>query len=79
MVYEGQVKNGVVVLDDPVALPEGAKVRVELTERELERSLMDEQAKTLGEKLMKFAGKAVGLPPDAARNHDHYLYGTPKQ
>jgi uncharacterized lipoprotein YbaY len=78
MVYEGQVKNGVVVLDDLVALPEGAKVRVELAERRLEPSPMDEQAKTLGEKLMKFAGKAVGLPPDAARNHDHYLYGTPK-
>jgi len=34
---------------------------------------------TLGEELMKFAGKAKGLPRDLARNHDHYLNGTPKQ
>jgi len=74
MVYEGQVKNGVVVLDDPVTLPEGAKVRVELAEREPDRSMTDDQATTLGEKLMKFAGKAVGLPPDAARNHDHFEF-----
>jgi hypothetical protein len=24
------------------------------------------------------AGSVEGLPPDMARNHDHYLYGTPK-
>jgi hypothetical protein len=27
----------------------------------------------------RFAGKAEGLPPDLAENHDHYLYGTPKK
>ena len=27
---------------------------------------------------MKYAGKAVGLPDDAAVNHDHYLYGAVK-
>jgi Arc/MetJ-type ribon-helix-helix transcriptional regulator len=31
------------------------------------------------DKLRKLAGSAPGLPPDAAINHDHYLYGTPKQ
>ncbi len=31
MTYRGHVKNGVVVLDDPVALPEGCKVAVVLT------------------------------------------------
>jgi ribosomal protein L18 len=29
--------------------------------------------------LLKYAGKAAGLPSDASRNHDHYLYGTPKR
>ncbi|NUN98606.1 MAG: hypothetical protein HUU16_20820 [Candidatus Omnitrophica bacterium] len=24
-------------------------------------------------------GTAKGLPPDAAVNHDHYLYGMPKR
>jgi hypothetical protein len=33
----------------------------------------------LGEKLMQYAGKAKGLPSDLARNHDHYLHGTPKK
>jgi hypothetical protein len=36
-------------------------------------------APALGQKLLKFAGRAKGLPPDAARNHDHYLYGVPKR
>jgi hypothetical protein len=78
MGYNGHVKNGIVVLDDPVQLPEGAKVRVEILESG-EEVLVDENGQTLGQKLLKHAGKAVGLPPDAARNHDHYLYGTPKK
>jgi hypothetical protein len=78
MGYNGHVKNGIVVLDDPVQLPEGAKVRVEILESG-EEVLVDEDGQTLGQKLLKHAGKAVGLPPDAARNHDHYLYGTPKK
>jgi hypothetical protein len=28
---------------------------------------------------MKYAGRAVGLPEDAAISHDHYLYGAPKK
>jgi hypothetical protein len=28
--------------------------------------------------LSKWAGKADGLPPDLAENHDHYLHGAPK-
>ncbi|MGA2233517.1 MAG: hypothetical protein ABSH22_21640 [Tepidisphaeraceae bacterium] len=30
MAYRGRVKNGVVVLDSPVALPDGTRVRVEV-------------------------------------------------
>ena len=29
--------------------------------------------------LGKWAGKADGLPPDLAENHDHYLHGAPKK
>ncbi len=78
MQYRGRVKNGVVVLDWPTALPEGAEVRVELV-RPSQSPLLDEQGQTLGQKLMKYAGRAVNLPEDAALNHDHYLYGTPKR
>jgi len=79
MVYRGHVKNGVVVLDSPSVLPEGVEVRVEIVPAESEGPLLDEQGQTLGHKLMKYAGRAVGLPEDAALNHDHYLYGAPKR
>jgi hypothetical protein len=79
MVYRGRVKKGVVVLDEPTALPEGAEVRVEPVADEKGEPLLDENGLTLGQKLLKHAGKAIGLPPDLAMNHDHYLYGTPKQ
>jgi len=32
-----------------------------------------------GVALLRFAGKATGLPPDLAENHDHYLHGLPKR
>ncbi|MGA2067377.1 MAG: hypothetical protein ABSG86_20570 [Thermoguttaceae bacterium] len=79
MVYRGKVKNGVVVLEPPSVLPEGAEVRVEIVPAENEGPLLDEAGETLGQKLMQFAGQAVGLPEDAALNHDHYLYGAPKR
>jgi hypothetical protein len=36
-------------------------------------------APTLLERLKDFVGVLDGLPEDAATNHDHYLYGAPKQ
>ena len=35
--------------------------------------------RTIGEALLEVAGTAEGLPRDMARNHDHYLHGTPRQ
>lgn len=78
MVYRGRIKGGVVVFDSPGSLPEGVEVRVEIVPAESEGPLLDEQGQTLGQKLMKYAGRAEGLPEDAAVNHDHYLYGAPK-
>jgi hypothetical protein len=65
-----------VVLDQPVALPDGLQVRVEVPENVIQSPRADAGEETAGKRLLKYAGKAVGLPPDAARNHDHYLYGT---
>jgi hypothetical protein len=81
MVYRGHVKGGVVVLEPPAVLPEGVEVRVEIVvaPAQDEGPLLDEHGETLGKKLMKYAGRAVGLPEDAAISHDHYLYGTPKR
>lgn len=72
MTYRGQIKNGVVVLEGNPPLAEGTEVRVEPVES-------GAQEPSLGQKLMKFAGKAKGLPSDMARNHDHYLHGRPKK
>lgn len=70
MTYRGTVSGGVVVPEHGASLPEGAQVRIELVEQ---------PQTTLGQRLMKFAGKAKGLPKDMARNHDHYLHGQPKK
>ena len=78
MVYNGHVKQGSVVLDQPVVLPEGLEVRVEVPETGPPTSL-NAQEDTPGRRLLKYAGKAVGLPPDTARNHDHYIHGAAKQ
>ena len=75
MTYRGRVQNGAVVFDDEVALPEGAIVRVE----QLEPPKTDGNASSWADEMLKLAGTAKGLPPDLARNHDHYLYGHPKR
>jgi len=77
MTYRGRVQGGVVLLDPETSLPEGTLVSIEAIEQ-TERTATPPK-ETLSEVLLKFAGKAQGLPPDAARNHDHYLYGTPKR
>ena len=71
MTYRGHVKDGQVVLDQPSQLPEGAEVDVALVEA-------DKKQPTIGQKLLKLAGTIDG-PPDWARNHDHYIHGTPKR
>jgi hypothetical protein len=73
--YQGTVKNGVVVFKAE-APPEGTQVRVEPVPSQ------DSQPATTGsiwQKLTGFAGRAPELPNDAARQHDHYLYGRPKR
>ena len=72
MGYRGHVKNGMVVLDEPTALPEG-------TEVEIHPLLNNSKSPTSASDLMQFAGQARGLAPDASANVDHYLYGYPKQ
>ncbi len=77
MSYEGTIQNGVVVFDDGVNLPDGTRVRVEPVVTE---TACAPRGESLSELLLRFAGAAGdGLPEDLARNHDHYLYGTPKR
>jgi len=72
MTYRGHVKNGVVVLDPAVALPEGAEVDVSPVSPA-------EAIPTVAERYKDIIGILDGLPPDASVNHDFYLYGAPKQ
>ena len=72
MTLEGTVVNGAIVLDVQAILPEGARVEVVI-------KAVPKAASSLGEMLLRHAGKAVGLPEDMAAQHDHYLHGTPKR
>ena len=69
--FEGVVHNGVIVLDDATALPDGTRVRINV-------SPVEEQ-KSFGERFAKFEGVLPGLPVDLAEQHDHYRLGTPKR
>jgi len=79
MVYRGHVKRGVVVLDDTTGLAEGTEVTVRPVKNGAPRKSPPRKPPAkLRRSLMKFAGKAQGLPADASKNLDHYLYGHPK-
>ena len=78
MIYDGHVEKGVVIVDDPVSLPEGARVKVEIL-TPASKDLSDVSEPTLHEQLAPLIGTAKGLPPDLARNHDRYLHGQPKR
>jgi hypothetical protein len=71
MAYRGYVRNGIVVLHDAITLPDGALVEVDLIAEDAEAALCD--------RLKSVIGAAKGLPPDAAQNVDHYLFGQPKR
>ena len=71
MPYHGHIQNGVVVLDEPVPLPNGTEVRIEPVD--------SERRPTLAERFRNVIGTVPDLPSDMAENHDHYVHGTPKR
>ena len=74
MTLRGHVRNGTLVFDDAIALPEGTAVEVEL------RKVDDDEAgPTLYDRYRSIIGTAEGLPEDFSINHDHYIHGTPKR
>jgi hypothetical protein len=70
MEYRGRVQGGV-VLFEAAAPPDGAEVRVEVVQ--------EPAVPSIWEKLKKYSGAIDDLPPDMARNHDHYIHGGPKK
>jgi len=79
MTYRGRVKNGVVVLESGVRLREGMDVRVEPVEETKGVGESSQEACQLREGLLTFSGLIKEGPSDLARNHDHYLHGTPRR
>jgi hypothetical protein len=71
MTCSGHVRNGVVVLDEAVVLPEGAAVEIAV----IADQKTGDETPTLYEQLAPLVGAAKGLPPDLAANHDTYLHG----
>ncbi len=74
----GRVHNGVVVLEAQGALREGTEVAVEPLPSNARRRKSATRP-MVSPALARLAGKAKNLPPDAARNVDHYLYGHAKR
>ena len=72
MSFAGHVQNGVVVFDEPSTLSEGTAV--EVTPCEPAPSVP-----THYDLFHEVIGRAVGLPEDMAKNHNHYIRGGPKQ
>lgn len=76
MTYRGHIKNGAVVLDETVRLPEGTTVEVAVVQfRDMNES--DNEVPTLYERLADVIGIADGLPSDLASKHDYYAHGRP--
>jgi predicted DNA-binding antitoxin AbrB/MazE fold protein len=78
MTLHGHIENGVIVLNQQVSLPEGATVQVQIIVPPA-KTTDGRELPTLAETLKDFIGVLEDLPEDAATNHDHYLYNTPKK
>lgn len=71
MTLRGRVKDGVVVVENAAALPEGADVTIEFS------TPKGSSGDDLPALLLRHAGKGVNLPDDLAARHDHYAHGKP--
>jgi hypothetical protein len=73
MTYRGHIRNGAVVLDEPLRLPDGSQVLIHPIESPATA------ATTLGDLFRDVAGQGKDLPDDGSVQHDHYIHGTPKR
>ena len=79
MVLVGHIKNGAIILDCPVNLPEGAAVQVHVMPAPPAPSVVADEGPSLLDRLRPIVGQVEDLPADASLNIDHYLYGHPKR
>lgn len=80
MTVEGIVKNGKIVLKKPSKLAEGETVTIRPKTARRKSARRSRARGSASEFLLRFAGKIndPSLPSDLSTNHDHYLYGVPK-
>jgi len=80
MTVRGRVRGGVVVLDRPTSLPEGAAVEVRLAAPTDDGLDGGDAQPAWVRKAMDLARRMPqDLPDDLAEQHDHYIHGTPKR
>jgi len=77
MTYKGHVENGVVVLEEPAALPEGTMV--EVVALGAPPSAEEPEARSFSDRVKHLVGAFGDLPRDFGANHDHYIHGTEKR
>ncbi len=70
-VFSGHFDGKVIIPDQAVSLPVGEKLQ-------LRAEVVSEQVGQFAE-LSNFASDLSDSPGDLSQQHDHYLYGTPKQ
>jgi hypothetical protein len=74
MTFFGRVSKGAITLPPDSRLPEGTEVRIETIAPKGGSNRKEKAAA-----LRKLAASIEGLPADLAKNHDHYLFGTPRK
>jgi hypothetical protein len=75
MTLRGTVVNGAIVLDQPLAVPDGTRVEISVQQQ----PAAEGEGKATLTFLLKYAGCMPDLPADFAEQHDHYIHGTPKR
>ena len=71
----GTIRNGTIVLDQPLPIPEGTRVVVDVTK--ISEPESDQQPTLL--RLLELTGVMTDLPADFAAEHDHYIHGTTRR
>ena len=79
MTLQGHFHNGVIVLDEPVNLPDGIRVRVELLPAAEAPEKRDSVTGSHYSHYQSIIGVINDLPVDFAAQHDHYIHGTPQK
>jgi hypothetical protein len=73
MTFRGKVQDGRVIPDEPIKLPDGTKVIVELVGSPTKG--VDQTTPSMYERWKDVVGIAKHLPPDASSKIDEVLYG----